>query len=72
MSALVHIDQLTLDEKLRFMEALWADLCRVEADLPVYQWQKDILDNREGLVDRGESEFEDWDIAKKNIAEEIS
>lgn len=72
MSALVHIDQLTLDEKLRFMEALWADLCRAEGDLPVYQWQKEILENREGLVDRGDAEFEDWDIAKKKIAEEIS
>ena len=54
------------------METLWADLCKAEDDLPVYQWQKDILDNREGLVDRGDAEFEDWDIAKKKIAEQIS
>lgn len=54
------------------MEALWENLCRKEADLPVYQWQKDVLDSRELLVERGEVEFEDWETAKRKIAEQIS
>ena len=72
MSALIDIDQLTLEEKLRVMEALWEDLCRKESELPVYQWQKDILDSRERLIEEGKAEFEDWETAKKSIAERIS
>ena len=72
MSATLQIDQMTLEEKLRAMEALWDDLCRREEFLPVHQWQKDILDERERLVEQGEAEFVDWETAKKRIAERIS
>jgi hypothetical protein len=72
MSALIEIEQMTLEEKLRVMEALWDDLCRKEADLPVHQWQKDILDERESLLEQGKAQFVDWETAKKRIAERIS
>jgi hypothetical protein len=72
VSSLIEIDQMTLEEKLRVMEALWDDLCRKEADLPVHQWQKDILDERERQVEQGKAEFTDWETAKKRIAERIS
>jgi putative addiction module component (TIGR02574 family) len=72
MSALPEIDQMTLEEKLRVMEALWDNLCRTEEDLPVHQWQKDLLDQRARLVEEGKAQFVDWEIAKKRIAEQIS
>jgi hypothetical protein len=36
------------------MEALWDDLCQHEEALPVHDWQKGILDEREQMVMRGE------------------
>ena len=72
MSTSLEIDQMTLEEKLRVMEALWDDLCHKEADLPMHQWQKDILDERERLVEQGKAQFVDWETAKKRIAERIS
>ena len=72
MSTQLEIDQMTLEEKLRTMEALWDDLCRNEAALPVHQWQQDILDERERMLKDGNAEFVDWEIAKKRIAERIS
>ena len=72
MSTLFEIEQMTLEEKLRVMEALWDDLCRNEAALPVHQWQRDILDERELLVKDGKARFVDWETAKKRIAERIS
>jgi Putative addiction module component len=71
MSTSLEIEQMTLDEKLRVMEALWDDLCRKET-LPVHQWQKDLLDERERLVREGKAQFVDWESAKKRIAEQIS
>jgi hypothetical protein len=60
---------MTLEEKLRAMEALWDDLCRREEDVPVPQWHKDLLDERERLVQEGKAQFVDWETAKKRIAD---
>jgi len=72
MTTMLQIDQMTLEEKLQTMEALWDDLCRREEDVPVPQWHKDILDERRRLIERGQAQFIDWETAKKQIAEETS
>ena len=71
MSATLQIDQMTLEEKLRVMEAIWDDLCQRKEGVPVHQWQKDLLDERERLVKEGKAEFVDWETSKKRIAKRI-
>jgi putative addiction module component (TIGR02574 family) len=66
------LDKMTIEEKLQTTEALWDDLCQHEEALPVHDWQKDILDGRERMIERGESKFLDWEEAKKRIVKEIS
>jgi hypothetical protein len=63
---------MTLEEKLRTMESLWDDLCRREEAIPVPQWHKDVLDERERLIEQGKAHFMDWETAKKRIAERTS
>ncbi len=70
--ALTAIDQMTLEEKLLAMEALWEDLCRREGRLPMPQWHKDLLDERERLVRDGKARFTDWETAKRRIAGQTS
>jgi hypothetical protein len=65
----LQIAGMTLEEKLRAMEALWDDLCRREESMPVPQWHKDLLDERERLVEQGKAHFIDWETAKKRISE---
>ena len=65
------IAQMTVAEKLRTMEALWDDLCKSEESIPVPQWHKDVLDERESLIVQGKAQFTDWDLAKKRIAERL-
>jgi putative addiction module component (TIGR02574 family) len=72
MAIELQIDQLSLEEKLEIMEALWQDLRRNTDQLPVPQWHKDLLDKREQMIETGESNFADWESAKKRIAERIS
>jgi hypothetical protein len=64
------IDQMTIEEKLQTMEALWTDLCQHGEVLPVHHWQKEILDERERLIEKGEAQFLDWEEAKKRITRE--
>ena len=66
------IDKMTIEEKLQTMEALWDDLCQHEETLSVHDWQKEILDERERIIERGESKFSDWEEAKKRITRETS
>ena len=67
MIALGPLHQLPLQEKLLVMEALWSDLSQSEESIEVPQWHKDILDEREKLIAQGESQFTDWEDAKKEI-----
>ena len=68
----LQIGQMTLEEKLRAMEALWDDLCRREEDIPLPQWHKDLLDERQRLVREGKAKFVDWETAKKRISERLA
>ena len=72
MSTPLQIDQMTVAEKLRIMEELWDDLRTRAEDVPMPQWHKDLLDERERLIETGEAQFDDWDSARKRIIDRTS
>jgi hypothetical protein len=72
MSSLLQIDQLTLAEKLRIMEELWADLRTRAEHVPVPQWHRDLLDERERLVETGEAQFANWDETRQRLTKQTS
>lgn len=72
MIALSELRDLPLDEKMRMMEALWDGISPQEVNLEVPQWHKDILDQRQQLIQEGKAKFIDWEIAKQQIRAGIS
>jgi hypothetical protein len=54
------------------MELLWDDLCRNEQQIPVADWQKELLDERRRQVEAGEAKFSNWESAKKRIRDRTS
>ncbi len=72
MSALQQIRRLPLHDKLLVMEALWDDLSRNVREVEVPQWHKDVLDERERLLDAGEARFIDWEVARQEIEAAIA
>ena len=72
MSSQLQIDQMTIAQKLRAMEELWDDLRTRAESVPMPQWHKDLLDERERLIASGEAQFDDWDAAKIRITEQTS
>ena len=68
MATVLNVEQMTLEEKLRAMEALWENLSRREEDIPVPQWHKELLDEREALLKEAKAKFIDWETAKARIA----
>ena len=63
---------MTVAEKLRIMEELWEDLRTRAAAVPMPQWHKDLLDEREQLIEKGEAQFSDWETAKDRITRQTS
>jgi len=72
MDTVLPLDRMTVEEKLRAIEVLWDDLCRNEKQVPVADWQKQLLDEREQQIQTGEAKFSDWDAAEKRIRERTS
>jgi putative addiction module component (TIGR02574 family) len=66
------IDRMTIGEKLMAMEALWDSLCQDEAQIPVQEWHKQVLDERRRQIETGEAKFVDWETAKARIRDRIS
>jgi len=49
------------------MEELWEDLRTRTGAVPIPQWHKDLLDEREQLIENGEARFDDWNTARERI-----
>jgi hypothetical protein len=63
----IEIQQMPRREKLRLMEALWADLSRDEAEVESPAWHADALRETSARVARGEEKVLDWEQAKKKL-----
>lgn len=72
MQAVPDLRCMTVPEKLRMMESLWDDLCRSEEAIPVPDWHKAVLDDRERQVAEGQATFVDWEEARQRIARRVS
>jgi hypothetical protein len=71
MTVELPVEQMSVAEKLHAMEMLWENLCRDEKTIPVPQWHKDLLDERERFIREGKAHFEDWETAKARIAKKV-
>ena len=70
MSLNLPLDQMTTEEKLQAMDALWADLSRNAAQFQSPAWHEQVLREREQQLKSGEDTFIDWEKAKQQLREE--
>jgi len=72
LDATLPLDKMTVAEKLRAMEALWADLSRDERQIESPEWHGDVLRGRMDAVKNGKESFVDWETAKKQLRDRLS
>jgi hypothetical protein len=72
MDIALLLDQMTTEEKLRAMEALWADLSRCEQDVPSPAWHEQVLKEREESLQSGQEQFLDWEAAKRELRDRLT
>ena len=61
------LKKMSRDEKLRVMEALWADLSQEEDRFESPAWHAQALREAERAMKNGNAKFSDWETAKKRI-----
>lgn len=65
-----ELNEMTVEEKLQMMEALWDDLTRNTDDLEPPAWHGEVLEGRETALEGGDEKFEDWQQARTEIDSE--
>jgi hypothetical protein len=55
------------EEKLRMLEAIWADLSKDEADVESPAWHEAALKETEAREAAGKERIEEWQTAKREL-----
>ena len=71
MSITIPLEKMSIEEKIQAMESIWDYLCNKVESIASPSWHKEVLDEREEGIKRGDDKFVDWDTARKNIRKEI-
>ena len=67
VDAVLPLDQMTVEEKLRAMEAIWRSLSKHENQVPVPDWHKQVLDERQRRIDAGQATFVSLEEMKERV-----
>ena len=67
MSSTLQIAQMSREEKLQALEAIWADLSKDDAQVESPAWHEDVLKETEARVAAGQERIEDWQTAKQEL-----
>ena len=67
MPITLPLKKMSRNDKLRAMEAIWADLSREEDQFESPAWHQVALREAERALKTGKAQFSDWDEAKKRV-----
>lgn len=69
MQNTIEINHLSKEEKLRVMEAIWADLSKEGEGIESPDWHQEALQETERRLKLGQEKIVDWLSAKKELRE---
>jgi hypothetical protein len=67
MATVLPLKKMSRVEKLRAMEAIWADLSQDEGLFKSPAWHEEALREAERAVESGKAKFVDWEKAKQRL-----
>ena len=66
-----QIAQMSREEKLQLMEALWVDLSRSGGEVESPDWHRPALEETESRLAAGHERVLDWDEAKRELRKRV-
>jgi hypothetical protein len=67
MKDILEIKQMSREEKLRVMEAIWEDLSGEDQSIQSPAWHESLLQETEQRVQSGQEKILDWKEAKREL-----
>jgi putative addiction module component (TIGR02574 family) len=67
MSRDFMLDQMSLEDRIRLLEALWENLSREPSQLPAPDWHGEVLEQRTRRLESGEATVSSWAEAKERF-----
>jgi len=67
MISTLQISQMSREEKLRVLEAIWAELSRDDVQVESPTWHEEVLKETEARVVAGRERIVDWQAAKQEL-----
>ena len=67
MTTTLQLEQMSREEKLQAMEAIWMDLSRTDSEIESPAWHGDVLRETESRVASGLEQIADWETAKREL-----
>ena len=62
-----EIKKLNLTEKIMLVEDIWDEIAESNESIPLYDWQKQELDQRLGAYKKGELKTFDWQTVHDSL-----
>lgn len=70
MNITLPLKQMSTEEKLRVMEAIWDDLNQQADEIQPPAWHGTALEAIEAAIERGEETYDDWETSKQRIRDD--
>jgi hypothetical protein len=67
MLSTFQLSQMSREEKLRVLEAIWTDLSQDDVQCESPAWHESVLKETEARVKAGHERIEDWQTAKREL-----
>lgn len=67
MISTLQISQMSREEKLRVLEAIWAELSRDDVQVESPTWHEEVLKETEARVAAGQERIVNWQTAKQEL-----
>ena len=71
MAVALDLGKMTTADKLRLMEDLWQNLTTEDPEITSPACHGDILAERDRWISSGEEQLIDWEVAKKQLRDEL-
>ncbi len=60
-------DDLSLEEKLDYIHALWARFTSDTEEVPIPEWHREVIVERLAAADRGEGSARSWQAVRQDL-----
>ena len=64
-------DNLSVDEQIEYVQSLWDRIAATPEDVPVPQWHREILDERQRDYETNPNAGESWDNVRERLRDKL-